>query len=164
MKCEKVESIIVEYAEGALCVADELCVDIHLVQCASCRAEARSVVEFQESIANAFRPDASSPRTVELLERLDSLVEPIPRPFLWRRWSGTALRAALVTAFVVILFSAGAATWRHEAPEWFPVPSAEAAIQRPIVSTVRPLASDAELRELDDLNDLAGPPETTVER
>ena len=51
MKCSNVQSFIVEYAEGALGPADEMCIDIHLIQCEECRAELAGLRELLGSVA-----------------------------------------------------------------------------------------------------------------
>jgi predicted anti-sigma-YlaC factor YlaD len=158
MKCQHVQSVIVEYAEGALCVADELCVDIHLVQCDSCRDELRSIAGLGRSVARLIEDDSTPPDTLALLSRIDALPElPARRePYPLRRTGGTLLRAALAALIVFLAFTSGALTWHRQVPDWFGLLPAEAAAERPLVETLRPLTSDAELNALRDLNELTG--------
>lgn len=166
MKCEHVQAIAVEYTEGALGVADELCVDIHLVQCESCRAELGGIAQWEASVVGELDTGFDPPRTVELLDRLDALMQlqqPDPRT-TWRQAGGVTLRAAIFAVILIFALSSGAATWQRESAGLLGLIPAEAATHRPIVETVRPLAGPAELDELRYLNELAGPADPSPER
>jgi predicted anti-sigma-YlaC factor YlaD len=160
MKCQHVRSVAVEYAEGGLCVADELCVDIHLIQCESCRAELAALAALEEMVARELEASDAPPDTLALLDRIDSLPDfTLRRERSLVRSSGVAmLRAALTAIVILVALSAGAATWQREVTNVFGLLPAEAAAQRPLVETIRPLTSDAELNELRDLNELTDAP------
>ncbi len=166
MKCEHVQSIVVEYSEGALCVADELCVDIHMVQCESCRAEARKIALIERALALDIDRDAVlPPHTAALLDKLDALAATQSRDRSRPGRAGAViLRTVVFSIVAVVLLVSGAMTWEREATVLFGLMPVDAATARPLVETVRPLAGPAELAELYDLNELTGSNEPATRR
>lgn len=165
MKCEHVQSVIVEYAERALCVADELCVDIHLIQCESCRRDLAEIAQWEASISGVVECVRVEPDTVGLLDKLDRLapIAPPQESVTVRRLGASLFRFALAAGIVIAVLSTGAFTWHYDSPDPFGLMPAEAAARRPLVETLRPLDSAAGWKELDVLNELTGgalaPPE-----
>ena len=103
MNCRRVDHIIVEYAEGALPVADELCVDIHLVQCESCKRELAELTELQRAFRMESDEPVPSPETLQLLRRLDGLATAptaVPAPRL------TIARTALAVGMLAVIAGA----------------------------------------------------------
>lgn len=158
MKCEHVQSVMVEYVEGALCVADELCVDIHLVQCELCRADLHATQGLGAILGAALDHAKIPADPLMLLDRLDSLPAMTPsRPrFSGHGFGGPALRAAVVAGAIAFALAAGAIKWPSDLLHPFGMLPVEAAGQQSLVETIRPLSSASELRELRDLDQLAG--------
>lgn len=80
MKCGNVQALIVEYAEGALGPADEMCIDIHLIQCEECRDELAGLQNLLGTMAREIRACDAADDPVGFLDRFHALAPDSPTP------------------------------------------------------------------------------------
>jgi len=77
MNCRQVHEHIERYYEGVLPVADELGIDIHLVQCAACAEALGGVNSLVEDCGCAFDVVPSSSDLKGLHEQMDTMVQQV---------------------------------------------------------------------------------------
>ena len=80
MKCGSVQENIEEYLDGALEPADEMCVDIHLIQCESCRAEIHGLRRLLQAISSEIQQCRYDGDEAPLLDRFHALCNDEVRP------------------------------------------------------------------------------------
>ncbi len=130
MKCSNVQSVIVEYAEGALGPADEMCIDIHLIQCEECRAELSGLRDLLGTVAREVHTCVACDDPIGFLDQFHALeldsAPPVQNPAPLRRQL-PLLRLTAAAVALVLMLSSGVMGGRI--PAWFPVlgaPVAEA--------------------------------------
>ena len=133
---------MVPFAEGALGVADELCVDIHLVQCAHCREELEELTDLAALFsAELEHPDPRN-QLRDLLDRLEHLPEPKPVSLDTSRWygfmRGTLLPLSVACALSLMILFGGGLGWTQGRVPYFDLPTAEAMTGLPLSSAWRP--------------------------
>lgn len=106
MKCGNVQEILEEYLEGALEPADEMCVDIHLIQCEHCRAEIHGLHRLLGAIAGEIRHSRHGGHELQFLNRFHAVraseLQAAPREFPPRRLVFARAIAVAVTAALII--------------------------------------------------------------
>lgn len=128
MKCEAVQDLAADYREGALPVADELCIDIHLIQCEHCRAELDALEIFTTLVASDIEDKAPGGSALDLLDRLDE-APPARAPYgSSPKWTiaGPVLQVTAVLAVMVWACWAGLAGLTGEPSEFFGGTTADA--------------------------------------
>ncbi len=161
MKCSSVESLIVEYAEGALGPADEMCIDIHLIQCEECRADLGGLRDLLGAVAGEVGASEVCEDCVEFLDRFRALEAdspPLPAVSASRRARLPVLR--LTAAMIVIALALSPGLMGRPRPAWFPIfgsPVAEARSREIARTDWSPyLRNGLDLADLDKMG-LVGP-------
>lgn len=125
MKCAEVRPVLIEYTEGALGAADEMCIDIHLIQCEDCRAEIAGLRELIDTVVCEVRSCEERDDPAAFLDRLHAIEAAHPRPR--RRTSIPVVR--MCAAAAVAAFAASMVLLGFVGPAWPPTlesPIAEA--------------------------------------
>lgn len=86
MNCKQVHEQIEQYYEGVLPVADELGIDIHLVQCAVCADELGGISHLVEDCHQAFETLPSSCDLKGLHSGIDRMEQQAEQQDLRRGW------------------------------------------------------------------------------
>jgi hypothetical protein len=73
MKCDNVQRRLAAYAENGLRVADELAIDIHLIQCDACRNELEALKHWERECSVTFGGDSPDTDWLALAEGLDTV-------------------------------------------------------------------------------------------
>lgn len=142
MKCDTVQRVIVEYDEGGLCVADELCVDIHLVQCPDCREELTELGAFQGMFSRGLAHPEPRNHLRDLLGHLDSadaassLRLGLGGGRRFPRWA--AFRFSVAVALSALALFGGAIGWSKDSLPYFQLPTVEAETGLPVPEAWRP--------------------------
>lgn len=136
MKCEMVQRVIVEYDEGGLCVADELCVDIHLVQCPDCREELMDLEDFENMLSRGLTHPEPQNHLRDLLGHLDRSDTPsLSRVGLSGRRKlrdGAMFRFSMAVALSALALLGGAIGWSQGSLAYFQLPIVEAETGLPV--------------------------------
>lgn len=142
MKCDTVQHVIVEYDEGGLCVADELCVDIHLVQCPDCREELADLGAFQGIFSRGLTHPEPRNHLRDLLSCLDSADAPSSSRLRFvkgKRFPERAIfRFSVAVTLSVLLLCGGSLGWGKDFLPFFQLPIVEAESGLPVPETWRP--------------------------
>jgi len=125
-----VQSLIVEYAEGALGPADEMCIDIHLIQCEECRAEMTGLRDLLGTVAREVHACDAADDPAGFLDRFHALeAGSLPSPPLQPPLRLRLPVLRLAAAAIVFALAVSSGLMGHRGPSWFPVfgaPVAEA--------------------------------------
>ncbi len=142
MKCEAVQRVIVEYDEGGLCVADELCVDIHLVQCPDCREELIELEDFEDMLSRGLTHPEPQNHLRDLLGHLDRSEAPSSSRVgvcaRRRLRNGAMFRFSMAVALSALALLCGAVGWNQGSLAYFQLPIVEAETGLPVPQTWRP--------------------------
>ncbi len=143
MKCDTVQRVIVEYTEGGLCVADELCVDIHLVQCPHCREELTELGLFQGMFSLGLTHPEPENHLRDLLIHLDcagtSSSSSASQGTRQRFPRSTTFRFSMAVGLSALALLGGALGWGHGSLSYFQLPIVEAETGLPVPEAWRPL-------------------------
>ena len=162
MKCSAIQECIVPYVAGALCVADELCVDIHLVQCAVCREEVDELVN--GVLVFPVELEHPDPRNLlqDLLEELEGLPEPPPVSRRVNRWRRNACAALLpltvVVTFSLFYLSGAVPDWTRNFNAYLSLPTVEEDMDIPMSKVWRPwMGGTGPLADMEEIKILLHP-------
>jgi predicted anti-sigma-YlaC factor YlaD len=75
VKCGNVQASIEEYLDGTLGPVDEMCIDIHLIQCEECRAEIHGLRQLLQAISGEVHCCPHDADDSRFLERFHTLRE-----------------------------------------------------------------------------------------
>ncbi len=144
MKCRNVSEKLIAYREHALCVADELCIDIHLIQCEQCRDALDDLVSLDDLFSHIAVPEPDRDRLTRSLPDT-----PPPRPLLVLPRGNTQSRSPVRFALTACLFAVFAFTGFHAMLQEGGVASESAALRdlssRSWDTTLRPWLKEPEL-------------------
>ena len=144
---------MVAYAEGALCVADELCIDIHLVQCSECREELEDIGDFNALFLEELTHPEPHNDLQELLDRLldvESAAEfSADGAHTRRTLRATLFRFSVTATLAMLIFVGGAFTWTSGLVPYLKLPTVEAETGLPI-----PMAWQPWLRRNNSFDDM----------
>lgn len=153
MNCERVRSSLIEYREGALCVADEITIDLHLLQCQSCQLELDVVDGMKDIISHCLQAPPPETHTMALMDELEhahNVQPPSDRP----PYSGVGLCAVrvLATALIFAAIAAGFSTWGRKSDTFSALTKAQV-VPYSISRQWRPWLNES--REVGDLDEIA---------
>lgn len=109
MKCGNVQEFLEEYLEGTLEPADEMCVDIHLIQCEHCRAEIHGLHRLLGAISGEIHRSQHQGHELQFLQRFESVRanEPQLSPNASPERRLTFARAIAVAVTAALIISSG---------------------------------------------------------